>query len=577
MTENSVKTDERVSGEQMSGESARKARKNKKRRRWRITPWKKTALWFCLFFLLLAGALHMFRVFRSSGFEDQNEASRWGNDAAYAQVSAFLPSENAMKQEEIMQLEYEINMALAQDSIKVASDKEGARLWQDCYAGMGTLPITANKQTVQAEAVGTGGEFFMFHPLILSSGSYYSSSSIMKDEILLDQQTAWRLFGSFDVVGRTVRVDDTNLRIAGVFKKEEGSIYEEAGMPDCLVFVQYRTLVKYGTSGASGSDGQDDSSSDANAQGRLSIPTNAKEWENTSPNAQGRENVNVPHTAAAPMRKAQDIRIPFSGRGVDEAVDVGADTAADDGSFGSDAGGADTGGFDDAGPEGSGTGSEDTGDNGSFDDSDGGTGTGGSGTDGTGGSGTGGTSGTGAGGTGTGTGTNTPGASQYIGTGNTAYKDKGKITIYEIVMPNPVDGYAAGKVKQALGEETPAIIVDNTNRFGYASLWRDLRDFALAGMRTREIRLPYWENAARGFEAIFALLFLAECILIGLTALLLIWMIIHYIRHKTWTLIGNLRAVENGIYERQSRKRYPEYYEEKEREAAGGDEKGGTE
>ena len=268
------------------------------------------------------------------------------------------------------------------------------------------------------------------------------------------------------------------------------------------------------------------------------------------------------------MRKAQEIRIPFTGSGVEEADD-GGDVAADDGSFGSDAGGADTDGFDDAGPEGSGSGGAGTGSDGTFDGGDAGTGTGGSGT--------GGTSGSGTGGTGTGAGPNTPGASQYIGTGNTAYKDKGKITIYEIVMPNPVDGYAAGKVKQALGEETSAIIVDNTNRFGYASLWRDLRDFALAGMRTREIRLPYWENAARGFEAIFALLFLAECILIGLTVLLLIWMIIHYIRHKTWTLIGNLRAVENSIYERQSRKRYPEYYEDREREASGSDEKGGTE
>ena len=177
----------------------------------------------------------------------------------------------------------------------------------------------------------------------------------------------------------------------------------------------------------------------------------------------------------------------------------------------------------------------------------------------------GGTGGTGGAGTnGAGGRNSSTGKTEGTGTGNTEYTDKGRITIYEIVMPNPVEGYAANKVRLALGEDTPAIVVDNTNRFGYASLWRDLRDYPLLGMRTQQIRLPYWENAARGYEAIFAMLFLAECILIGLTVLLIAWMIIHYIRHKTWTLLGNLRAVENSIYERQSRKRYPEYYGEKE-------------
>ena len=71
-------------------------------------------------------------------------------------------------------------------AIKVDSDKEGARLWQDAYAGLGSMTISAGKKTVEVEAVGTGGSFFLFHPLVLSSGSYYNTSSIMKDDILLD-------------------------------------------------------------------------------------------------------------------------------------------------------------------------------------------------------------------------------------------------------------------------------------------------------------------------------------------------------------------------------------------------------
>ena len=96
------------------------------------------------------------------------------------------------------------------------------------------------------------------------------------------------------------------------------------------------------------------------------------------------------------------------------------------------------------------------------------------------------------------------------------------ITAYEIVMPDPVEGYAAAILEKALGEETGAIIVDNTNRFGIRNLVKDIREFPLLGMRTEAVRYPYWENVAIGWETIFAALFLLECILIVLAILLLV-------------------------------------------------------
>jgi hypothetical protein len=69
-----------------------------------------------------------------------------------------------------------------------------------------------------------------------------------------------------------------------------------------------------------------------------------------------------------------------------------------------------------------------------------------------------------------------------------------------------------------------------------------------------------------GWETIFAALLLLECILIALTILLLIWMLLHWYRHKTWTVAGSFRNMQESVYERQSRKRYPEYYREKEQD-----------
>ena len=478
----------------------------RKKRRKGITPWKKTAFKVCIFWLLAAAGIHIFRIYKASLFDDQREASRWNAETASAQVSAFLPAESALKQEEIRELEYKINTSLAQDSIKLTAEGPDAKLWQDCYSGIGRFTIKAGKKTVDVEAVGTGGAFFTFHPLELSSGSYYRSDSLMKDEILLDQETAWKLFGSFNVTGRTVQVEDMHLQIVGVYKKVEGGLSKEAGLADYVVFVQYKTLLQYGGGTESNTSGQD-------------VP----------------ETASIPSISMAdPARSLTASDSPTGMGGGDEAeivTDNGSGTETDDEGAAGDAGNG-AGGYQEGGT-GAGAGpvtedsTENAGNNGAAQNA---------------------------------------ADMENVGTGNTAYRDTGKITCYEIVMPNPVEGYAAAVVLNALGEDSGAVIADNTNRFGTRNLIKDIREFALLGMRTGAVRYPYWENIAMGWETIFAALFLLECLLILFTVLLLIWMLIHWYRHKGWTAASKIRDMQDNVYERQSRKRYPEYYEERDRE-----------
>ena len=454
-----------------------------------ITPWKKTALKVCVLWLLAAAGIHGFRLLKAYGFEDQREASRWGAAQSCAQVSAFLPAEEAMKEENIQELEYKINSSLAQDSIKLTAEGKDAKLWQDCYSGIGSLTLAAGSKTVTVEAVGTGGAFFTFHPLELSAGTYYLPDSIMKDEILLDQETAWKLFGAFNVEGRTVRVQDMYLRIAGVYKKETGSLYQKAGLADYVVFVQYKTLLQYGGSEI-GTDQTDRSD-----------------------------------TKTAPKLPAASEE--------DSDPDSDTDAGSDSGSgAGSDSGSGSGSGSASESDSGSGSQSGDSSKPGSGEEQ--------------------------------GSFTEDTQNTENVGTTNTNYKDTGMITSYEIVMPDPVEGYAAAALTNALRDESGAIVVDNTNRFGTRNLIEDIRNFAFLGMRTRNVRYPYWENVAMGWETIFAALFLLECILIVLTILLIVWMILHWFRHKSWTLAGSIQNMQEGVYERQSRKRYPEYYKEKE-------------
>ena len=493
----------------------------RKRRKRGITPWKKSVLRLCFLLLLTAAGLHAFRHIKAAGFEDQREAARWGGEIRCAQVSAFLPARSAMKEEQVSELEYKINTALAQDSIKLTAEGPDARLWQDCFSGVGTLTLRAGGKTVDVDAVGTGGAFFTFHPVKISGGSVYSSDSLMKDEILLDEETAWKLFGAFDVEGRTVQVEDMNLTIAGVYHNPRGKLYDAAGLPEYAVFVQYKTLLQFGGGDAGMENGGTGDGTGSGMTGRTGGRTNG--------GASASRGAAVPGTATAFRTAAAS----------DGSVELDTTDGGAGGSGGTDAAGASK--------------SEST-------DVGGDTGSGSASGDGTGNS------------TGDGTGSSPSGSSDEtpnkdaqnmdnVGTGNTAFKDTGKITIFEIVMPDPVEGYAAAVVKNALGEDSGAVVVDNTNRFTERSLINDLGSFALLGMRTQPVRYPYWENVAMGWETIFAALFLAECLLIILTVILLIILLVHWYRHRGWTVASGLRSFGDSIYEKQSRRRYPEYYE----------------
>ena len=77
----------------------------------------------------------------------------------------------------------------------------------------------------------------------------------------------------------------------------------------------------------------------------------------------------------------------------------------------------------------------------------------------------------------------------------------GEINHYEILMPNPVEGFAGKIVEEKIGvsgEQTE--IINNSERYGFLqrlTLWTKLYTRSMNG---KAIIYPYWENAARGAE-----------------------------------------------------------------------------
>lgn len=82
-----------------------------------------------------------------------------------------------------------------------------------------------------------------------------------------------------------------------------------------------------------------------------------------------------------------------------------------------------------------------------------------------------------------------------------SYYDDTNITCYEMVLPEPVDGFAMNMLKNVGTGD----YVQNSGRFKMGSIYKVIGDYGERSMNTLGVIYPYWENAARSCEDWLAL------------------------------------------------------------------------
>lgn len=181
---------------------------------------------------------------------DQQAAVRWDEEGDSAQVSCFFAENTEVDEFMLMSFEKQMEQSLLEIlPAEDVSEEGGKRLFIDAYSSLGSITVTSEKGTLEgASAVGIGGDFFLFHPLQLVSGGYFSGDDLMQDSIILDEDAAWQLFGSNDVAGMSVMIGNVPHYVAGVIKRQEGRFAESAGLDQTVVYVSNETLMAYGAS-----------------------------------------------------------------------------------------------------------------------------------------------------------------------------------------------------------------------------------------------------------------------------------------------------------------------------------------
>jgi hypothetical protein len=210
---------------------------------------------------------------------EQLEADRWDEEKKMSQVSLFFTEDQLIDSNFIKKMEFTLKGKMTEVGIVEDDDDEDtksasnsntpviidtqplgeqpkepepqevddSRLYASCYSAQGIINITFEKKTAEKiTAIGTEGDFFLFHPLELVSGSYYMPDAIMKDQIVIDEDLAWQLFGSNDVAGEMVTIGEVPHYVAGVVKREEGKLRTAAGQSVGIAYISYDSLCKYG-------------------------------------------------------------------------------------------------------------------------------------------------------------------------------------------------------------------------------------------------------------------------------------------------------------------------------------------
>lgn len=134
---------------------------------------------------------------------------------------------------------------------------------------------------------------------------------------------------------------------------------------------------------------------------------------------------------------------------------------------------------------------------------------------------------------------------------------------FEIVMPDPIKNFAMDQVKQLIGvDEREVEIVQNTRRYSLLNSLKILMAFGTRSMNSKAIVYPYWENLARGYEDVVALLSVCMVLFVLFPVIVLLLWSIGLWRHKTWTVksvftyVGDkIRLMKESIWAKQAKKR----------------------
>lgn len=201
----------------------------------------RTFIYIAVSIVIIAVCLIQGAIIRKgkNSLPDQNLANRWSDSKKFAQVSLFYNGNVIIDSEYMDGMRENLKKSVADADY---SDVKG-RLFLDSYYGE-TERIYEGCKTGAFKTICVAGDFFEFHPLEMITGSAFSGTAY--DALVLDEEAAWQLFGSNDIVGMNIYVGTIPFYVSGVCKHSEDDLHIAAGGGEAIVYMSYAAAADTG-------------------------------------------------------------------------------------------------------------------------------------------------------------------------------------------------------------------------------------------------------------------------------------------------------------------------------------------
>ena len=167
----------------------------------------------------VAGALILTAVGNSAAEAQRYNYAheRWknGGKGEYSQVSCFFSDDAGFDKNEASGVKARLIEKLKEAAINPNGRQE---LVPDAYsasAGKATITSDTGKNS-EAEITVAGGNFFLFRSFELASGAFFSDDDLMQDGAVIDRQLAWNLYGTDNIAGKYIYINNVRLYVSGV-------------------------------------------------------------------------------------------------------------------------------------------------------------------------------------------------------------------------------------------------------------------------------------------------------------------------------------------------------------------------
>lgn len=195
--------------------------------------------------LLILAAIAVQIVYYSmkNALASQKAADRWSKINNYAQISVFLSEISPLSLEDIDTIRYNVDKELDQAGINADSDIPNS--WIAAYSFEGNTTATREDKSLDIAVTAVGGSFFLFYPVDLVNGACFWESDISDDLVVIDENVAWNLYGSNDVVGMEIKIDEKTYIISGVSKCKNDFVSRSSYGDTPRVYMSYSSYAGF--------------------------------------------------------------------------------------------------------------------------------------------------------------------------------------------------------------------------------------------------------------------------------------------------------------------------------------------